>query len=253
MPLLMFLSAPSDIVFSGDYQIQNCGSQATRIAALLDHIWEALQPAIEDSESPGPGKAYFTFFKDVRDAPFVSQVLRNVSVGAQITPQTPSGGPNPFQNRPPLFYCATAPGQLFYTSKISGRIDIYAQCVQNPTGPMFQLQTSPYIVICPIFFTMANLGDLPLDNTCLTVSTYINRFQENGRKLGQYRVWIILEMIVRYYITSKTLTVPEIIDVNKCVRLSSKEASINARSYTYYVACEKPFQIVVYGRLEVAN
>lgn len=236
-------SASPDVVFSGEYQIRNCGSQARKVVALLDKLWEALQPVIEDATSAQPGEAYFTFFKAFSNAPFVSQVLRNVSDGASISPW---GAPPIYQNVHPLVYCVTGPGQLGFRESDTKTSDAYTKCVQKANVPIYQLQNSPFILICPGFFELPSLGDLPVDNTCLTVSTYIDRFQESGQKLTQYRIWLLLDMIVRFYITSKVLNLLAVGDVNSCVRLSSEQAAINPRSYTYYVACEIPSFLVLH-------
>ena len=119
------------------------------------------------------------------------------------------------------------------------KTDAYQKCNQSPAGPIFQLQSTPYIIVCPAFFNIANLDDLPPDNNCLRISTYINRFQDNGRLLVQYRLWILAEMIVSFYLSSTTLTlIEDASDVNRCVRLAPADSMLNARSYVYYVACE---------------
>ena len=100
---------------------------------------------------------------------------------------------------------------------------------------MTALQKDGWVVVCPSFFTIG-LQAVPPPRNCLTISTYINRFQSNGASLTQFQLWVLLEEIVHIYIYATTGAVTDVADVNKCVRLSAQASSENARNYLFYVA-----------------
>ena len=204
------------------------------MVALLERLWTALQPAIRDAESTNPSLAYDTFFKDISSyGPFVSGILSNISAGAPIIPSIY------FDEGPgisPVFRCVFGPYQFEYTNENYIPSDAYTKCELETTIVAYNLVGSPFVVICPIFWM--SLGDLPPENNCLTISTYINRFRGDGQSLIQYKLWVILDMLARYYIHGATAKTLQVAEVNKCVALSSKDSSMNARNYAYYVACE---------------
>lgn len=97
------------------------------------------------------------------------------------------------------------------------------------------LLQSPYIVICPVFFTQASI---PVQSTasCLTIDPYRNRFVQDGKSLIKYQLWHILHELVHYYVYSTVEDHIDIYGINACLALPARAAVLNAQSYVYYAA-----------------
>ena len=208
---------------------------------MLDDLYDGLLPVIRDSKLPQPSPAFWTFFKDTANAPFVTALLTNVTKGNSMTPAAPPISPN----GSPAFFCVDGENQFTYTAPdpstgVKRFYDTYTTCLEAGTNTASYLGFTPpkqYIIICP-FFWSSRITAVPPPNTCLTVSTYTNRYRENGQRQRFFRMWILLEELAHYYIYTSTLRLdaPDIYDVNKCVRLAAKTAYLNAISYVYYAA-----------------
>ena len=68
-------AANPDIVQSGPYSIQGCGSRATEVASVLDDIWALLRLALRDSATTHASDSFNAFFHNVYYAPFVHSIL----------------------------------------------------------------------------------------------------------------------------------------------------------------------------------
>ena len=230
--LVLLTAARFDVRKSGQYWMINCGSDnSATLDVTLKGLYLALLPIIEDTKLSNPSPAFKAFFKDASNAPFVSEVLTNVTTGVARHPNNP-----PFTNGSPTFFCPTAAGQ-FQANLKGGQIDLYIHCLQTETSVAFYLNPLPYIVLCSKFWT-SPYARSPPSNNCLSVNTYINKFRGNGETLYAFNMWILLEEIVHYYLTasSKTSLKQEVYDVNKAFRLSADKAVANAVSYSYYAA-----------------
>lgn len=227
---LTVISGSYDITRSGRYTIVNCGNRdAARLVALLDDLWTLLQPAIRDSSLVEPSPAFRTFFNSASNAPYVRQLLMNVTTGVSLYPPE-----EPFhQTGSPLFICATGGGQVVGKR---GGIDYYLQCILDAYDSLIAISGTPYIVVCPYLFSNG-VPDSPPADKCLTVNTSIHRFREMGLDFRKFRVWILLEGILRYYIYATTGSSGSFAtDVNKCVRLGAKQMAENPSNYIYYAA-----------------
>lgn len=227
---LTVISGSYDITRSGRYTIVNCGNRdAARLVALLDDLWTLLQPAIRDSSLVEPSPAFRTFFNSASNAPYVRQLLMNVTTGVSLYPPE-----EPFhQTGSPLFICATGGGQVVGKR---GGIDYYLQCILDAYDSLIAISGTPYIVVCPYLFS-SGVPDSPPADKCLTVNTSIHRFREMGLDFRKFRVWILLEGILRYYIYATTGSSGSFAtDVNKCVRLGAKQMAENPSNYVYYAA-----------------
>lgn len=221
-----------DIRSSGQYMMVNCGShRGPQLDSLLQNLWRSLLPVIQDAQLSNPSPAFKAFFKDSSNAPFVAEVLTNVTTGVARHPSA-----FPYTNGSPTFLCPTAVGQ-FPTSIAGRQIDMYTHCLQSETPVATYGNPLPYIFLCPKFWT-SPYANLPPLNSCLSVNTYINRFRGNGQTLHAFKVWILLEEILHYYIhaSSKPNLEPEVYDVNKAFRLRADQAVGNGISYAYYAA-----------------
>lgn len=162
------------------------------------------------------------------------QLLTNVTTGVSLYPPE-----QPFhQTGSPLFICATGVGQIVGKR---GGIDYYYQCLLDPYNNFIAIGGTPYIVVCPYLFS-SGVPDSPPADTCLTVNTSINRFRGMGLDLAKFKVWALLEGILKYYIYATTGSSGIFAtDVNKCVRLGSRQMVENPSNYVYYTA-SKPYR-----------
>ena len=220
------------MVQSGEYSVTNCKSNTFPVVHLLDQLYDALQPVIADAKSPNPGPAFRAFFKDPVYGPFVTTILTNVTTGVPLTPPSLysfNGGVS--------FVCVDDKHQFTFT--LNGPRDAYTDCQAAPNRVSFYVvfdPPKPYIILCPSFFT--TLAPVPPPDTCLSVSTYLNRFQGNGEALRKYQMWVLLSGILQYYIyaSQRSLHASAAVDVNKCFRLAANRSILNAANYVFYVA-----------------
>ena len=99
---------------------------------------------------------------------------------------------------------------------------------------------TPYIIVCPIFFTYARLQSYPPPNTCAKLTPDKTRFEENVAHFIEYRMWILLEEIAHYYITMTTDAKLDVYGINRCVRMDGNDSSRNPGNYRFYAASEYP-------------
>ena len=231
---LNIIAGSYDITRSGRYTIVNCGNRdAGRLVNLLDSLWTVLQPSISDASLVGPSPAFRTFFNSANNAPYVRQLLTNVSTGVSLYPPEQRFQ----QTGSPLFICVTTGGQV--VGQRSG-IDYYYQCLLDAYESLIAINGTPYIVVCPYLFA-SSVPDLPPAHNCLTVNTAINRFRALGPAFTKFKVWILLEAILKYYIYATTgFSGNFATDVNQCVRLGATQMLENWNNYVYYVASEPP-------------
>jgi hypothetical protein len=126
------------------------------------------------------------------------------------------------------------------------QVDAAAQCNLPDTAIASYLNPTPFIVLCPSFFTGLGGPITPPTDSCPTVNTAINRFRKKpsdytsaGLSVVHCQIWILLEEIVHYYLFATpqiTYLKPEVYDINKAWRLSAKLALSNAPNYAFYAA-----------------
>ena len=221
--------APNDIVTSGKYTIQLCGSQAPQVQTALDSLWAALQPAIQDTFLGSSSAAFQAFFKSSRHSRFVRRVLSDIAKGtalrskASSTPSTPQ------------LACVTGPGLVRFQVKGSFR-DVYDDCRKNPLWAAIYYSGLNYVFICPLFFA-AGIPARPASR-CPTVNPATNQFTGSLNDLVQYRPYVLLHELAHFYVVppSTENTQFEVYDWNAAFALRAKQAIVNAQSYVLYVA-----------------
>lgn len=228
-----------DITRSGRYTIVNCGNRdAARLVNLLDSLWTVLQPSIGDASLVSPSLAFRTFFDSANNATYVRQLLANVSTGVSLYPPEQRFQ----QTGSPLFICVTAGGQVVGQR---GGIDYYYQCLLDVYNSLTTIHGTPYIVVCPYLFA-SGVPDMPPAHNCLTVNTAIHRFRALGPAFTNFKVWIVLEAILKYYIHATTGFAGNFAtDVNQCVRLGATQMLENWNNYVYYVASKPPTSLSI--------
>ena len=228
---ILKIRAALPLVQFGPYQIQNCQSQNTRIPTLLNTLRSVLPPIITElSSSEISSNAYTTFFKDISYAPFVRDVLRNITEGASAIPQpgTPSSAP--------IIVCVNGRDQITYQE--NGRqVDVYTKCRSYLRAPAMALLTTPYIVLCPVFFEDPGVP-APSTASCYDIDTQRNQFVQDGKSLIEYQLWHVMHELVHYYVYTNTGKDMDVYGINACLKLIGRDAVINPQSYSYYVASE---------------
>lgn len=70
----------------------------------------------------------------------------------------------------------------------------------------------------------------------MPVTRDYKKFAGNGAKMTQWRVWVVLHMLLDYYIFGTSGSELDVHDINACTLLNGKDKSQNARNYVLYVA-----------------
>lgn len=215
---------------------------------LLDELYTALLPAIQDAEST-QGPAFQAFFKDAENGASVSNLLANITEGASAFPPADT-----ISNGAPAFVCISGKGQMTGIYAPTGApFDAFDKCV-GPTVALSMTGTK-YIAICPSFWTSPELVTSPPSPSasnrpavnCLSLSRNQRQFQgtTNDRHgaayLAQYKVWVVLEELVHSYIYAAYglgdhADTFDIYDANAAFALSAQDSLLNAPNYVLYVA-----------------
>lgn len=217
-----------DAVKIGPYYVQNCKSNDNNIATLLKSLRNILQPVMTDLDSSSSSNAYTTFFKDIAYAPYVRTILTNIQIGASVASE-----PGRISSTPILF-CVDGPDQVTFEQD-NNEVDAYTRCQSYLGVPAMILLPTPFIVICPVFFTHA---PIPVQSTasCYTVNPHRNQFVQNGKSLIKFQIWHIMHELVHYYVYATTQQDLDVYGINDCLALPARRAVLNPNSYTYYVA-----------------
>jgi len=156
------------------------------------------------------------------------------------------------QQGSPAFFCTTAAGQVTPVDKNTGQsADVYSRCVENPTLMMYIMHGTPYIVVCPNFFTIG-LRALPPPNACLQLNRFKTQYEGNGDSVVHFQMWVLLEELAHYYIYMTTQRELDIYNVLTCVRMNGEDSSQNPHNYLYYVASKSCCNTQCF-RVEITN
>ena len=208
----------------GRYSIVNCSPpNATHLSHILESLKSTVRYAVDDTLRIHPSAAYATFFNDVYYASFVRDILTLTTTGLALDEQGS-----------PIFWCVQGLGELRYQDRHSGQTgDMYTRCQQHPGSVLQGMHGTPYIAVCPQFYTLP-ITDSPPEEKCLAVEH--NRFKGNGWEIAFFRMWLVLNELVQYYIYAITGSETVVEDVNRATWLEGKASTRNAKNYIYYVA-----------------
>ena len=244
---LTFIAALEGVQ-TGPYHTYNCGTHTPEVSILINTLIGTLQRVLEDASQHTSSPAYTTFFKNIAYAPTVHNLLSNITTGAPISPGPhviPGASPGLFGIPiTPQFVCVTGYEQLTWSLENGGeggkQLDAYTACLQSPVhafgvfGTRF-LKNS--IVLCPDFWTYAAIPSSS-KSTCLRVDPHFNRFRDDGKRLTNYQLWVILHELAHSYIYARSGSLIDVYSSNDCVSLSTSSAVNNPQSYVYYAASE---------------
>lgn len=154
----------------------------------------------------------------------------------------------------PIFWCVQGTGEIQYKDRHTRETgDMYTRCQQHPEGLLQGMHGTSFIVVCPQFYTLP-ITDSPPAEKCLTVKH--NRFKGNGWEMGFFRMWLVLQELVQFYLYTITGSETSEQDVNKATWLGAEASTRNARNYVYYVASkwrQIPLPTGVVGALEAES
>ncbi|KAI4192734.1 MAG: hypothetical protein LQ346_004187 [Caloplaca aetnensis] len=245
---------PPHCATSGQYIIYNCGTAVGGIQSMLDTLYGALVKAVQDAQSDTMSPAYQTFLKDPEFAASVSDILSNAAAGLAIHPPNAltAGAPSP-----PIIFCLKRKGQIAGTMATTGQpFDAYDSCYNSETQQATstlasQFTGTPFIGICPYFWE-SGLGStraIPSPGKCLTVNAQnkfnVDRLGRAGPNMTQWAMFVLLEEIIHLYLwpeeQKRGITEHlEVYDANDVLKLSPRDATVNAASYVLYVASKPP-------------
>ena len=235
-------------VKAGPYYVSNCGTRAPDISLLINTVISTLQPVLDDISQPKASPAYTSFFKSIAFAPTVYEIFSNITTGAPISPGPHAmrdAGPDLF-GLPitPHFVCVTDYHQITWSLAAGGlggrQFDAHTACQQSPVhafgifGSKFLRNT---IVLCPAFWRYAPIPTAS-SSSCLTVDPHFNRFRDDGRRLINYQLWVILHELAHFYIFAHSRSLADVSNANDCVSLIGSSAVNNVQNYVYYAASE---------------
>ncbi|KAL8838438.1 MAG: hypothetical protein Q9176_005107 [Flavoplaca citrina] len=223
---------------------------------LLETLYRALLPVIEDLQATNPdgtrkpSAAYTTFFKDAKNMPFVRDMFVRVIQGNSLLP----GDQSTFsQGGSPVIWSLTQRGEFRSGLPPEELVDRYDSCLKEQVDGVTAawLYGSPYIFLCPSFWEApppivfggippASANGVPASN-CLGLSrrgTLFNPSEPSkGAVLIQYRMWILLEELLHYYVQLSTgIPAADNLPVNNVFRLSAFDSLYTVQTYLYYAA-----------------
>ena len=244
---LTFLAALQGVQ-TGPYHIYNCDSHTYQVSVVLNTLLSTLERVLNDVSQSRASDAYTTFFGDIAFAPIVRDILSNITAGTPIPP-----GPHAIRNAPPdsfgppaapQFVCITDYNQMTWPVERGGKGgpqgDAFAGChvsfehIYSVFGAKFLNNT---IVLCPLFFTYPIIP-LPSTSTCLPVDKSQNRFGDSGEAMLDFQLWKILIELAHGYIYARAGRLVNIVDVNDCTSLITRNAVNSATNYAFYAASE---------------
>ncbi|KAL8778510.1 MAG: hypothetical protein Q9203_001927 [Teloschistes exilis] len=226
---------------SGKYHIVACDDDQVRLMqTLLPALYDALLAGIHDANTSHshPSAAYSVFFKDAKNAPFVSDLLRDVALG------TAKWAPSRNSNGSPTFICP-GPGQLALDDKDGTRKDAYQICRDSdPPSAGSYVFPSSWIMLCPTFFQQPMF---PANSTCCpSISRVRNRFARKkedldhaGSSMVHNQMWILFHELVHYYLFAQPdyeFLNPEVYGLNGAWRLNPADSIRNSDNFVYYAA-----------------
>ena len=180
---------------------------------ILVHI----EGAVESIDSAGPlgTTVYNKFFNGV-DPDRVKAVLSNITAGHDISIHS---GPHQ-----PVIACAN-PDMPHWAAS-------WAACQQSkPKANAMWVANSPFIFLCPVFFTYP---EVPTSVNCVGGRATRTTFS-TGQGLGANQFGILFHELVHLYLDSPPLE-PEMMGLWESLDLPASESVINPTNYVFYLA-----------------
>ena len=213
-----------DIVYSGNYAIKGCGSQAPAVKDLLNRTYYLLRQAMDLLPGPvgngGGFDVYDAFFNGV-DPATVKALYRRMTAGTSITIEGKSYHPT--------IVCVA-------DDKSSSLMRAtWDNCAAKQGGGqnigMTALGT-PYMFFCPIW---TGLAPIPLPYMCGTVGR-LNTLT-TPVNLSTTKYTNLVHLLAILYLGPDVLK-PSVLLPNDCIALPPDKSVKNAQNYAFYVGCK---------------
>ena len=204
-----------DSVFSGNYEIYSCSSQAYKVKNLLDLTWLSIQNALLSTNTP----AYRAFFRTA-DPSSVKTILGAIAAGDNLTHE--QLGP-----RHPTIVCVNADDP--------GLADMWGICSMR-SQPLI-IEVSAIVFLCPFFLekpvspTAKDCGIVNLAGTRL--GTYSNLIENQYNHLIRPLADMYIQELnpgVKKAISGKPRS------ENECLAMPPDESVKSAWSYGYFLS-----------------
>ena len=62
------------------------------------------------------------------------------------------------------------------------------------------------------------------------------KFKDNGARLALFRIWLVMQELVQFYLYFLTGSETEVLDINEAMALGGKASTRNTQNYIYYAA-----------------
>ncbi|KAM0804289.1 hypothetical protein BDR22DRAFT_818437 [Usnea florida] len=233
----------ADVMTSGPYSIQGCGSNASQIAAVIESMRAFLQPSLIDVTSTPTSDAYHTFFKDVNNAPFIARILNNIASGTPVVPGLAQPGfrkktspviaclpETPFLRPDPALVGLTPWVQAFAKRDCEDR---------GKTTIALFIGGTNIVTLCPSWFESSQPMQPKSARPCIAVDRATNRFRGLGYPMARnLRSWMLHELVHVYLVaaTNQRLVSSEVYTVNSCLELNAHRQMYMPNNYVYYAS-----------------
>ena len=202
---------------AGNYLIDSCGSQATDVQDILSLTYLSLQPAMLSTDSA----AYRAFFRTAAPSSMTA-VLKEITAGPNIT--------DTHNTHRPSLACVNRfePLLRYY----------YDLCLAKEETVVIQPQGTPFIFLCPVFFS---LPQLPQSTQCSTVNAADTALSPGTMVIiSQYGflVRVLAAMYIRQMKGRNRLStsMADVQEENDCLALGPNRALKNPSSYAFYAS-----------------
>lgn len=198
-----------------------------------------LPPSLIDLKALRSSESYYAFFKDIRHADFVSNILTSITKGTQATLLDPRSG---IGVSSPVIACVQDDPDLVDDTALLGLRPSLQKaakegCATNPSSAMWIGQTQA-IILCPRFFRHKLK---PPRRACPLVDSATNKFKTVGNGIANTQAYSLLHELVHLYlgtVIDQAGLPGEKYPIQDCFDLYSHRARYNPANYVYYVNCK---------------
>lgn len=195
-----------------------------------------LAPSIIDLKALRSSESYYAFFKDIRHADFVYNILTSIVNGSQATLLDPGIG---IGVSSPVIACVQDDPKLVDDTRYLGLHPALQKsakdgCTTHPSSAVWVGQTQA-IILCPRFFDHALK---PPRRACPLVDIAINKFKTVGYGIANTQAYTLLHELVHVYLATvidQAVLKGEKYLMQDCFDLYSHRARYNPANYIYYV------------------
>ena len=237
------VQASADVMMSGPYSIQGCGSNASQIVAVIESMRAFLQPSLIDVTSTPTSDAYYTFFKDVNNAPFIARILNNIASGTPVVPGLAQPG---FSKKTSPVIACIAETPVFQPDPALVGLTPWVQTFarrdcedRGKTTIAVFIGGTNIVALCPSWFESNHPMQPKSAKPCIAVDQATNRFRGLGYPMARnLRSWMLHELVHVYLVeaTNQRLVSSEVYTVNNCFELNAHRQRYMPNNYVYYAS-----------------